>query len=129
MLCQQFLWCTIKKGGVMKKLLVSKKTLMIVTIIAVIFIAFFAYFEAVRGTSYKRAYESEEIESMDIELVNINTADVEELCAIKDLSENQAQSIVDYREEFGEFKSIEEIKNVKSIGDKTYEIIKVMITI
>ena len=111
------------------KFFVSKKTLIVVTIIAVIFISFFAYFEAVRGTCDNRAYISEEIESMDIELVNINTADVKELCSISALSENQAQSIVSYREEFGEFKSIEEIKNVKSIGEKTYEIIKVMVTI
>ncbi len=107
----------------------SKKALIIVTVIAVIVISFFAYFEATSGTSYNRAYTSEEIDSMDIELVNINTADVEKLCCISALSENQAQSIVSYREEFGEFESIEEIKNVKSIGEKTYEIIKVMITI
>lgn len=119
----------VKKGGFMMKFFVSKKTLIVVTIITVIFISFFAYFEAVRGTCDNRAYTSEEIESMDIELVNINTADVKELCSISALSENQAQSIVSYREEFGEFKSIEEIKNVKLIGEKTYEIIKVMITI
>lgn len=119
----------VKKGGFMMKFFVSKKTLIVVTIITVIFISFFAYFEAVRGTCDNRAYTSEEIESMDIELVNINTADVKELCSISALSENQAQSIVSYREEFGEFKSIEEIKNVKTIGEKTYEIIKVMITI
>ena len=119
----------VKKGGFMMKFFVSKKTLIVVTIITVIFISFFAYFEAVRGTCDNRAYISEEIESMDIELVNINTADVKELCSISALSENQAQSIVSYREEFGEFKSIEEIKNVKLIGEKTYEIIKVMITI
>lgn len=119
----------VEKGDFMRKILSSKKALIIITVIAVVVISFFAYFEAIKSTPHKRAYASEQIEAMEIEYVNINTADVEELCSIKALSEKQAQGIVDHREKFGEFKSIEEIKNVKSIGDKTYESIKLLIKI
>ena len=41
----------------------------------------------------------------------------------------KAQSIIDYREKNGGFKSIEDIKNVDGIGDKTFEKIKDKISI
>ena len=40
-----------------------------------------------------------------------------------------AQRIIDYRSENGPFKSIEEIKNVKGIGEKTFEQIRDKITV
>lgn len=40
-----------------------------------------------------------------------------------------ADSIVQYREEKGRFSSIEEIKNVSGIGDKTFEKLKDYITV
>ena len=61
-------------------------------------------------------------------LVNINTATVEELQTINGIGESKAKSIVEYRNENGSFKSIEDIKKVEGIGDKLYETIKVFIT-
>lgn len=61
-------------------------------------------------------------------LVNINTASVEELQTISGIGESKAKSIVEYRNNNGLFKSIEDIKNVEGIGDKLYETIKVYIT-
>jgi competence protein ComEA len=40
-----------------------------------------------------------------------------------------AQKIIDYRESNGRFSSVEDIKNVSGIGDKTYEKLKDSITI
>ena len=57
-------------------------------------------------------------------LININTGDIGELTKINGVGETKAQNIIDYREKNGEFKTIEEIKNVDGIGDKTFEKMK-----
>lgn len=62
-------------------------------------------------------------------LININTASLEELTKINGIGETKAKSIIEYREKNGAFKSIEEIKNVKGIGEKTFEKLKDSITI
>ena len=61
-------------------------------------------------------------------LVNINTATKEELQTINGIGESKAKNIIKYREEKGNFKNIEDIKNVEGIGDTLYETIKVYIT-
>ena len=57
-------------------------------------------------------------------LININNADLSELQKINGIGEVKAQSIINYREKSGGFKSIEDIKNVDGIGSKTFEKIK-----
>ena len=61
-------------------------------------------------------------------LININTATKEELQTINGIGESKASNIIKYREKNGNFKNIEEIKNVEGIGDTLYETIKVYIT-
>ena len=61
--------------------------------------------------------------------VNINEAGVDELCSLNGIGVIKANAIIAYRESNGEFKNIEEIKNVKGIGDAIYEKIKERITI
>lgn len=56
--------------------------------------------------------------------ININSATIEELEKIPGVGEATANKIINYRNENGEFKSIEEIKNVNGIGDKKYEDMK-----
>ena len=45
------------------------------------------------------------------------------------IGESKANAIISYRQENGEFKSIEDIKNVSGIGDAVYEKIKNNITL
>lgn len=52
--------------------------------------------------------------------VNINTADLTQLQSLSGVGPATAQKIIDYRNANGKFKSIEEIKNVSGIGEKTY---------
>lgn len=52
--------------------------------------------------------------------ININLATVEELDKLPGVGESTAQKIISYRDTNGNFKSIEEIKNVNGIGDKKY---------
>ena len=61
--------------------------------------------------------------------ININTASVEELQTLKGIGPATAKSIILYREEYGAFSAIEEIMNVKRIGEKTFAKIKERITV
>lgn len=56
-------------------------------------------------------------------VVNINTASLDELKALKGVGETKAQAIIDYRQEQN-FTSIHDIKKVKGIGDKLFDKIK-----
>jgi comEA protein len=57
-------------------------------------------------------------------LINLNTASLSQLMTLSGIGPAFAQKIIDYRNEKGGFLSIEEVKLVKGIGEKTYEKIK-----
>ncbi|OPZ23164.1 MAG: ComE operon protein 1 [bacterium ADurb.BinA186] len=61
--------------------------------------------------------------------VNINTASASELDTLPGIGTAYAGRIIDYRNSHGGFKSIEELKNVKGIGDKTFEKLADLVTI
>lgn len=56
--------------------------------------------------------------------ININTADVNTLILLYGIGKAKANAIIQYREQNGPFRSIDEIKNVKGIGDATFSKIK-----
>lgn len=62
-------------------------------------------------------------------LVDINTADVAKLQTLNGVGAKKAEKIVQYRTEKGNFKQIEDLKNVSGIGDKIYETLKDQITV
>ncbi len=53
--------------------------------------------------------------------VNINTADSTQLQTLNGVGPATAQKIIDYRDSSGRFTTIEDLKNVSGIGDKTFE--------
>lgn len=61
--------------------------------------------------------------------ININTADVDALCELPNIGPVTAQRILDYREENGPFISIDQIMDVKGIGQATFDTIEEMITV
>jgi competence protein ComEA len=54
-------------------------------------------------------------------VVNVNTASLEELELLPGVGEARARALVALRKERGGFKSIEELKDVKGIGDSGLE--------
>lgn len=55
--------------------------------------------------------------------ININTADAETISAeLTGVGLARAQAIVAYRDEHGPFRSVEELLNVKGIGERTLEL-------
>ena len=61
-------------------------------------------------------------------LININTASADVLMSLPGIGEVYAKRIVEYRNT-KKFSSIEEIKNIQGIGDKTFEKLKELITV
>ena len=53
-------------------------------------------------------------------LVNINSADLEELKTLPGIGDSKARSIIAYREENGAFENPEDIKNVDGIGEGVF---------
>ena len=56
--------------------------------------------------------------------VNINTASREELMTLPGIGGSKADAIIAYRDSNGGFSTPDDIKNVKGIGDSTYESLK-----
>ena len=50
--------------------------------------------------------------------VDINSANVAALAGLHGLAETKAKAIVDYRQQHGSFKSVDDLTKVKGIGDK-----------
>ena len=62
-------------------------------------------------------------------LVNVNTADAEELETLTGIGPALAQAIVDYRAEHGAFRSAEDLLLVKGIGEAKLEGFRAEITL
>jgi len=61
--------------------------------------------------------------------ININTANEQELVKLSGVGPGTAKKIIAYREQSGLFKSIEDIKKVKGIGEATFKKLAPHITV
>jgi len=59
-----------------------------------------------------------------LDKVSINDADEEELMTLSNVGSITAERIIEYREYYGEFESLESLMNVKGIGTQTFNKIK-----
>ena len=61
--------------------------------------------------------------------ININKATVEELKSLDGIGDSIAKNIIEYRENNGNFKTVEQLKEVSRIGPKLFEKLKNNVTI
>jgi comEA protein len=62
-------------------------------------------------------------------LINLNTATKEQLMTLPGIGDALAQNIIDYRQENGGFKSVDELENVKLIGQARFDKIKDLVIV
>ena len=68
--------------------------------------------------------------TVSAEMVNINKASAEVMQSnLKGIGAKKAEAIINYRTEHGDFKKLEDIKEVKGIGDALFEKIKTEISL
>ncbi len=65
--------------------------------------------------------ERSEADEVINDKININTASAELLDELNGIGESTAKRIIEYREQNGPFKTIENIMDVSGIGQKTFE--------
>ena len=61
--------------------------------------------------------------------VNVNTATAEQFEALPGIGAKMAARIVEYRQKNGQFKKVEELMNVKGIGEQSFLKLKPYLTI
>ena len=61
--------------------------------------------------------------------MNINTANQNELDSLPGIGPSIAERIIEYRQENGNFSKIEDLQNVKGIGDAKFQDIKEYVTV
>lgn len=79
--------------------------------------------------SLETPQESAPAQQNQEEKINLNTATEAELQTISGIGAKKAQEIIRFRDEQGPFKTVEELKNVPGIGEKTVERLKDMLTV
>ncbi|EMC0732863.1 helix-hairpin-helix domain-containing protein [Enterococcus faecalis] len=79
--------------------------------------------------SLETLQESAPAQQNQEEKINLNTATEAELQTISEIGAKKAQEIIRFRDEQGPFKTVEELKNVPGIGEKTVERLKDMLTV
>jgi len=62
-------------------------------------------------------------------VVNLNSATLTELDGLPSVGPVTAQKIIDWRDDNGGFKSVDDLKQVKGIGDALFEKIKDHVTV
>ncbi len=81
------------------------------------------------GTVYVVTVNTGTYNANSADLININTATLEQLDSLPGIGPTTAQKIIDYRTVHGPFQCSEDIMNVSGIGPSTFEKIKNLITV
>ena len=95
--------------------------------IAVLSVWFAGFLFAQEGSG--AAAQADKAPSQQTQTVNINTADSETLQTLPRVGPVLAERIIAYRTEKGGFKTLEELKEVSGIGEKTFERLRPLISL
>ena len=84
--------------------------------------------QPVAGQSKDRPAQSK-VAAVPAAPLNLNTATVAELQALPGVGASTAKLIVEHRSKNGSFKKVEELMNIKGIGEKSFLKLKPMVTV
>lgn len=82
-----------------------------------------------KPTQTETQTEIEAKEPTQSSIINLNTATLEQLDILPGIGPSKAKAIIDYRTKYGDFRSLEQIMEVKGIGPKIFEKMKERISI
>ncbi len=70
-----------------------------------------------------------QVEAQALKVININKAGSEELQSVRGIGPALAERVIKYRDEHGPFKRLEDIVNVRGIGEAKFQKIKTQLSI
>jgi len=93
---------------------------------AILFLLAVAFIGLSINLTVKLNSHLEKIVKVDVNIakIDINTANLDELLRSKSITKKLAQDIIQYRYLHGAFRDLEELKEIKGIGEKRYEKLK-----
>ena len=94
---------------------------------ALVLVSLFAAAPHASAQSASRA--SAKASTTSTAIVNINTASAAELDALPGIGAKMAERIVEYRQKNGPFKKVEDLMNVRGVGEKNFLKLKPQITV
>jgi competence protein ComEA len=73
--------------------------------------------------------DQEQVSAAKPTTLNLNTATIEQLTRLPGIGPRTAERIIEYRTKVGAFKKIEELMNVKGIGEKSFLKLKPLVSV
>ena len=89
----------------------------------------FALTVLLSAVSMVSAQQADKPASAPSATINLNTATIEQLEALPGIGPKTAQLILEYRQKSGGFKKVEELMNIKGIGEKSFLKLKPMLVV
>ena len=102
---------------------------MLRVVLSFVAIVLIAFAPAPIGAQAKSSAGTQAARTGAAAVVNINTASAAELDALPGIGAKTAARIVEYRQKNGPFKKIEELMNVRGVGEKNFLKLKAQITV
>jgi competence protein ComEA len=102
---------------------------MVRTLVVMSCVAWFVLMGAASPNADQTGTQSQQTTQSAGTLVNLNTATQAELEKLPGVGPAMAKQILEYRQKNGGFKKIEELMNVKGIGEKFFLKLKTLVTI
>jgi competence protein ComEA len=69
------------------------------------------------------------VQAADSKKIDLNSATIQELVQLKGIGEKYAERIIEYREKNGKFEKVDDLMNVKGIGQKKFDSIKDLVSV